>query len=133
MRFFNLAGVLQRARRSVSRAASVSSEDVKDATKLAETIRQLAVRVQELEAKQQPEGVEIVKDITGTTGAPVLQTFVHNLGVPVRWHVVFWSGSITVAPALAYSSTSDLNTLVLTSYSTGRVILRIEPSAYGYI
>lgn len=132
MRFFNLSGVLQRARRAVSRSASVSSEEVKDPQKLSEVIRLLSVRVQELEAKQVPDAVEIVKDITGTAGVPVVVSFTHNFGSQVRWYPVYWSSAITVAPALVYNTTSTPDMLVLTSYSAGRIILRIEPSQYGY-
>jgi hypothetical protein len=131
MRFFSLAGVLQRARRAVSRPSSVSADDVQDPVKLAEILRQLSLRVQELESKLPPEGVEFEKDITGTTGAGVNYSFVHNFGVPIRWYVVHWSGSATVSPALVYQSSSTANVLTLKSHSVGRVVLRIEPSQHG--
>lgn len=131
MRFFDVLGNLKKGRRSVSKPSSVSEQEVSDPVKLAEMLRQLSLRVQELEARLPQEAVEFERDITGTTAGGVVHRFDHNLGVPVRWYVVHWSGSAVVHPALVYSATSTDKSLVLTSYSAGRVVLRIEPSQNG--
>jgi hypothetical protein len=130
MKFFNLAGTLQRARRYLARSVSVSADDAKDPVKLAEILRQLSLRVQEVEARLPGEGIEFERTITGTTGAGVNHSFEHNLGVPVRWYVVHWSGSEVVSPALLYQTSSTSDVLVLKSHSAGRIVLRIEPSQH---
>lgn len=129
MRFYDVLGALKRGRSGISKPTSIA--DVTDPAKLTEMLRQLSLRVQELEAKSGQEAVEFERNVTGTTAAGVNHTFEHNLGCPVRWYVVHWSGSAVVHPALVYQTSSTANSLVLTSYSAGRLVLRIEPSQYG--
>lgn len=89
MRFVDVYGRLKNARRAVSRASSVSESDVDSPPKLAEIIRQLSARVQEMEAKNQAEAVEF--EVNVTAGTPVRLN--HNFGVPVRWYVTYWKSS----------------------------------------
>lgn len=131
MRWVNNRGDVGRGRRWPSKQASVSSEEVKDPTKLAEIIRQLSARVSELEARTGPESVEFEKDVTGTTVSPQSLSLAHGFGGPVRWFVTYWRGGITVSPAVAEQTTSTKDRLDLNVYSTGRIVIRIEPSQFG--
>lgn len=109
----------------------MSVEDVKDPVKLAETIRLLSIRVQELEARIPTEAVEFERNITGSAGVPVDHTFEHNLGTHVRWYVVYWNSTTNTVPVISYQATSTVNKLVLRSSQSGRIVLRLEPTQYG--
>jgi hypothetical protein len=133
VRFYDIGGRLGRDRRSVSRTASVSPEDVKDVTKLAEIIRQMSVRIQELEARLPPEAVEFEMDITGTASSPTDYSIHHNTGTPIRYYVTQWSNSSappSIAPAIVRQITSTLDRFDFKSHSEGRMVIRIEPSPY---
>lgn len=131
MKFIDVRNALGKARRYVSRPSSTSSEEVKDPVKLAEIIRQLSLRVSELEARSAPPWVEFEKDVTGTVGVPVTVNLDHNLGGPIRFYVTYWRSSATVAPTIVALTTSTNDRLVLRVHSTGRIVIRIEPSQYG--
>ena len=83
--------------------------------------------------EQVPEldlAIEFERDIVSGTD----YTFVHSLGVPVRWWVVDWGPSPggaapVIGPRLVKQTTSDTDTLILTANATGRVVVRVEPSA----
>lgn len=132
MRSVSVLGTVQKSRRTVSRAASVQDEEVKDPGKLAELLRGAMKRIADLEAKVPADAVEF-EVIVGAAAA--LTSMRHNLNGPVRWFVVNWTGSPTAtpvsAPALVVNSTSDNNTLVLKSYVAGQAIIRVERAQAG--
>lgn len=132
MRFVSVNGTVARLRRFVSRHSSVSAEEVKDPSKLAEIIRQLSVRVAELEAKVPPEGTEFEFTTIGTTISPETVRFYHGFSGPVRWYITHWAAAAGTAPDVVFDATnSDTNNLVLTSQSSGTLVVRIEPSQAG--
>ncbi len=128
MRFFNINGVLQKARRYVSGGSPVSPDDVKDAARLAEMLQDLQKRLTIAEARLPPEGVEFEVNV-GTIGAQTVIS--HNLNSSVRWYVVAWAGTGTAGHSLVQDTTSDLQKLVLRSYVAGRAIVRVEPAFAG--
>lgn len=131
MRFINVAGVVQRARRYVSRSGNVQDEDVKEPSKLAEVLRDILKRVTELEAHAPPEALEFEVDL-GSIGAQT--TLFHNFNSPIRWYVVTWcNGASTpvVGHSLVQDASSTSRALVLRSYVAGRAIVRIEPASAG--
>jgi hypothetical protein len=127
IRFFDRDGNLKTSRRGVSSLSSVTVEDVKDAGRLADTIRKLQHRVSDLEARMPPSAVEF-ECILPDGDYIRLQ---HNLGCPVRWYLTdnrFGQGSLWVPSELP----SDLNTLVL--YHEGGEcygVIRIEPAQHA--
>jgi hypothetical protein len=128
MKFINVNGVLQRARRFVSGGGQVQEDEVRDPQKLAEIIRQMQRRLSELESVTPPEGQEFEVNV-GSGGA--LTSIAHNVGGPVRWSVVCWTqvgGTAypVAAPALVQDVTSTSKTLVLRSYVAGKAIVRVE-------
>lgn len=133
MRFVDVLGNLQKARRFVSGASNVQDEEVKDPSKLAEIVRHVFKRLSDLEVATPQEAIEFELEV-GSIGQQV--TVSHNMNTQVRYYPVFWTktraGSYpTTAPILVAQETSDNNNLVLASYVAGRVILRIEPSFRG--
>ncbi len=122
--------LIAKARRGLSQAVSIQDEDIKEPTRLAETIRQMMLRVNKLEAQQVPEATEF-ELVVGTAGA--LSELPHNFNTAVRWWVTSWLQASGVAypvsgPSLAEDSTSTANTLFLRSYVAGRAVVRVEPS-----
>lgn len=131
MRFFNINGILAKARRRLSSSASVQDADVTDPQKLAEILRSTLLRLSELEAKSPPEWVEF-ETATSTGGALIRLN--HGFGSPVRWWATAWTRPVgggaypTTDHDLVQDALSDTNTLVLRSYTAGRVVIRIEPA-----
>ena len=91
MMFVNLRGVTDRARRFVSRAASIHDDDVKEPSRLADILRKVSGRVSDLEARTPPSATEFEVDLT--TGSPV--RLEHGFKGPVRWYVTSWKTSQT--------------------------------------
>lgn len=136
MRWVDLYGRVGRSRRKVSKHASVSSEEVKDPTKLAEIIRLMSARISELEANQPPEAVEFEFECTGSVGSPQDLKLNHNFGCPVRWYVTSWhepTAAGHVYPAIMEHATdgSNQDTLQLEIHSTGRIVVRVERAEFG--
>lgn len=139
MRFVSLVNsVVSRARSGVSQGLSfgdggkTSGDDAKpDATKLAEQVRQVMLRVNKLEAAASPEGVEFEVNCLDT-GA--LIELPHGFKTAaVRWTVVGWFSvlggvSPTGAPVLVYDGSSTTTSLFLRSYVAGRAVIRVERS-----
>jgi hypothetical protein len=97
MRFINVAGVIQKARRFVSASGGAQDDEVKDPTKLANIIRHVQRRISDVEARTPPEATEF--EVTcGDRGAQVRLS--HNVGGPVRYYVTSWTiGDRDTAPA----------------------------------
>lgn len=133
MRSIDLNGILQRARRFVSRPSSASAEEVKDPNKLAEIIRQLSLRVQELEARTPPEAIEIAMQVEGSPVITVDYRFTHGLGTNVRWYPVYWYTDRNHPIMFSQEEQAeDMNSVVLRAFCHGTVIMRFEPTSYTY-
>lgn len=133
MRFFDINGVMQKARRFVSGNANVQDEEVKNPVKLAEILRGVLRRLTDAEAAIPPESLEFEVEVST---AAALTTLSHNFNGPVRYWVTYWTadrtGSApTTAPILVVDITSDDNNLILKSYVAGRAIVRVEPAFRG--
>lgn len=120
-----MSGLLGKARRNVTQAASVSDE--KD---VVEQLRQTMLRLNKLEANTPPEAVEF-EVVVSTAGA--LVELVHNFNCPVRWYVVAWGaasggGLPAAGVSLVQDATSTVDTLFLRSYVAGKAVVRVEPS-----
>lgn len=131
MRFVNINGVLQKARRFISYGAgSIQEQDVKNPDKLSEILRKMSQRLSDVEAAVPPEAIEFEVNV-GIGGA--LTGIAHSFNGPVRWYVVAWIQAGTVAypvaaPALVQDATSTPKQLVLRSYVAGKAIVRVEPA-----
>lgn len=133
MRFVSLVnGVLGKSRRAVSQALSIGvgsgSEDKSDVStaQLAETLRQVMLRLNKLEAESNPPAVEF--EVTVASGGAVVELR-HELNGPVRWWVVKWMKTVSSAGHSLYEDpTSDQDTLRLKSFISGRAVIRIELS-----
>lgn len=133
MRFLDILGNLQKARRFVSGNANVQDEEVKDPVKLAEILRGILRRITDAEAAIPPEALEFEVEVS-TAGA--LTTLCHNFHAPVRYWVTYWTAlrdgtPAIAAPVLVSDITSDDDNLVLKSYVAGRAIVRVEPAFKG--
>jgi hypothetical protein len=98
-------------------------EHAQDPRRLAEVVMRILRDLASLRRRWWPEHIDYrdkVVDGTGTT----FYRFPHGFGGRVNYWPVRWSGA--AAPNLVYSSTSDDDTLVLTSTSAGTVTLRVE-------
>ncbi len=131
MRFVSLVNsVLAKARRGLSQSVSIQDHDIKDAGKLAETLRQMMTRVNKLESQAGPEATEFEVNVS-TSGA--LVELRHDFKCPVRWWVTAWLqtsgvGYPTSGPSLAEDSSSTATSLFLRSYVAGRAVVRVEPA-----
>ncbi len=132
MRFVGITNLVNRTRRFVSGTASVQDEEVKDASKLANILRQTLQRLTDLEARVPKEATEF--EVATLTGAATI-SLAHNYNGPVRWWVTAWTRPVsagaypTAAPILVQDASSDANTLVLQCSLAGRAVVRVEPSS----
>lgn len=125
IRFYNLNGVLQRARRFASKT---SEADDSDPQKLSELVKKLSDRIHELESKVPPDSVEFEVDVPNLAQKVYLR---HDFNCPVRWYVTAWRANGTVGGhSLCEDSESTENVLVIRSNQTGRAVIRIEPSQF---
>ncbi len=131
MRFIGITGVIAKAKRFVSTAESIFESDVQDDNKLVSLLRNVLLRVAEVESKIPPEGMEFE---VAVGDMEALVSFNHNLNCQVRWWVTCWTRPVsqgaypTAAPVLVQDASSTANTLVLRSSVIGRAVVRIEPS-----
>lgn len=93
MKFIDVSGVMQRARRYVSGSDNVQDEQVKDPVKLGEILRSIMRRVSAVEATVPPEPMEFEVNV-GSSGA--LTTLTHNFGQNVRYFVTDWRPTSSV-------------------------------------
>ena len=106
---------------------AVTEDDVQDPKKLSRLIGRLLLDTAALRRRFNPTRVDF-EDV------PVLNTglttsLAHGLNGRVRWSVVGWQCPTNVAPILREDTTlTDGNTLVLRSYVTGTVTIRLETS-----
>jgi hypothetical protein len=133
MRFFDVNGVLQKARRFVSGNGNVFDDDVKDQRKLAELLRSAFKRLTDIESTVGPEPTEFAVNVP--SGGLIVE-LAHNMNGPVRFFTTYWlhqdnSTSPIYGPALVVDSTSDDNTLRLRSYVAGRAVIRVEQAQSG--
>lgn len=94
-----------------------------DPKRISEVIMRLLRDVAALRRRWWPQCIDYrdkTVDATGTT----LYRFPHNFGGRVNFWIVRWSGA--AAPNLRYSTSSDDNTLVLTSTVAGTATIRVE-------
>lgn len=130
MRFVNVNGVLQKARRYVSGGGAVQEEEVKSPAKLAEILRQLQRRMADVEALTPPEPIEFEVNVAG---GGAITSILHGFNSAVRWFVVQWTqvggtaGPIR-GPQLVQDASSTSTTLSLRSYVPGKAIVRVEPA-----
>lgn len=130
MRYVDRDGLLAKARRYSNAVSSIYDESLKDTQKLGEILRGIVNRLTSVEARTPPEAVEIEKVVSA--GGAVTE-FTHNFKCPVRWYVVDWAKSSAATPTTApilvrNQDTSTEDVLVLSSYTAGKVVLRIEPA-----
>lgn len=131
MRFVNVNGVLQRARRFISAGpGNIQEEEVKNPSKLVEVLRGIQKRVSDIEVVLPPEGIEF--EVNVSSGGALVK-LAHNFNGPIRWYVVQWlqtggSAYPTSGPDLVHDASSDSRNLYLRSYIPGRAIIRVEQS-----
>ncbi len=108
--------------------AVVTTEDVKDPTKLAALLGWIVGVLSTLMARWYPRRIDFEDVTVGGAGATV--TLEHGFGGRVRWWVVDWidSGGGGTAYTLNKSTASTTNTLVLTSFTLGLATIRVEES-----
>lgn len=106
---------------------SVTEEDVKDSKKLARILERLLLDTATLRRRFNPTRVDFEDVPVSNTGAAT--QLAHGLNGRVRWSVVGWQCPTNVAPILREDTTlTDTSTLVLRSYVTGTVTVRVEAS-----
>lgn len=104
----------------------VTEDDVKDPSKLTQMLASLLKSVAELRRTWAPRRLDF-EDILTTTGPGVIR-LQHNFGGRVRWWPIDYriSGSAAAPILQRDSAKTDDNTLVLLSYSTGLISIRVE-------
>lgn len=121
--FIDSIGNLPKARRNVSGSSELSGSD-QSPERLLEVIRRLSDRVAELESNRSPDWIEFEYVGPGKT-----LVFQHNFGTPIRWYATRW---ISVnALVLREQSSSDENTLRISLFDSGHLVIRIEKSQFG--
>jgi hypothetical protein len=103
----------------------VTETDVQDPAKLARMIARVVGDVAALKRRFAPRRVDF-HDITTAAGGTAIR-LEHGLnGRVVWWPIDYQMTGATVAPILQRSSLTDASTLVLLSYTTGTVSIRVE-------
>ena len=131
MRFIGISGTLQKARRYVSGHSTVNDEETKNHSKLANILRSIMQRLSDLEARVPAQGIEFEVELLAA-GYVYLH---HNFNSPVRWWITAWTRPVSggtypvIAPIAVQDETSTGNILALQTFSEGRAIIRVEPSA----
>lgn len=123
-------GQMVRLDASTTTREAVTEEDVQDPAKLAELVQRVVRGLTELRQRFAPQTIDF-EDValTGSTGSPQNVRLEHRMGGRVRWYVVDWASSSTVAPVLRKSAQTDDDTLVLDALSTGTATIRVEAAA----
>lgn len=116
---------LRRERRVTKLGLSVSRDEAKDPSKLAEILRGI---IKALDEVDKDSFIEFEVDL-GTGGSLVYLE--HRFNGPVRYYVTDWgrigTGAYpTSAPVLVRDSSSTSSRLVLRSHVAGRAIIRVE-------
>ncbi len=102
----------------------VTEEQVTDVKRLSRLLNELRKDVMAQKRRWQPDFIEhedVAVDGTGTTK----YRFPHKLGKRVRWWPTDWTGATAGARFVKHAD-SDADTLVLVSYTAGKLTLRIE-------
>lgn len=131
MRYINLDGTLQKARRFVSGSTNIQQDEVKDPTRLAEVLRSVLKRLSDIEVTQPSEAMEFEVEVS-----PSAQCILnHNMHSGVRFYCVYWTHSSipgSANPTNTFSAWADpsstMDTLVLNCLTTGRAVIRVEPA-----
>lgn len=89
MRFFDVSGVLQKARRFVNGGTSIQDSELSKPDRMVSVLRELLTRTTNIEAKVPPDAVEFEVNLPGAGALINLQ---HNLGSPVRYYVTALCG-----------------------------------------
>lgn len=128
MQFFDARGVAQKGRRQVSgQSQLLGRSDVEsNPQRLVDVINALSKRVSELEARIPPEAIEFELDVTATNTYVV----VHGFPGSVRWYPTHWSQGVGVAEFVQVPNPTT-GQLSLYSASTGKAVIRVEPSQFG--
>lgn len=102
----------------------ITEEQVADPKRLSRLLNDLRTDTNAQKRRWQPSFIEhedVAVNGTGTTK----YRFPHKLGMRVRWWPVDWTGA-TAGPRLVKHADTDADTLVLVSYTSGTLTLRIE-------
>lgn len=111
----------------------ITPERLDDKPRVARWLTQLLRDVESLKRRWAPRRIDHEDRKVDATGGDGLNAtkfrFAHGFGGRVRWWVTDWQG--VAAPALVLDTATsgtgtDANTLVLRSYVTGTVTIRIE-------
>ncbi len=134
MVFLNRLGTLVKGRRTASQSASIHDDEVKTPSGIAAAIRDVMVRLSDLEAERPLDVMEFEKDLSA---AGAVTKLYHGFGTQaVRFWVTYWTrvpGAAypTTAPILVAQADSTENELSLKSYTAGRAIIRVERAQAG--
>lgn len=102
----------------------VTEEQLREPSRVSRLLMWLLKEVSTLRRRWAPRIVDHEDRTVDNTGTTAYR-FPHNFNTRVRWYVIDWSGA-TAGPRLVRSSSSDANTLVLVSYTSGVATIRIE-------
>lgn len=102
----------------------VTPDQIEDKERAARLLMQILKDVASLKRRFWPKRMTFESKAVDATGTTKYR-FKHGINARVRWWPVDWSGA-SAGPQLARHEDSDSNTLVLVSYASGTVALRIE-------
>lgn len=121
----NKAGLVVQLGSKPTPDETVDVEDVKDPHKLTRLLGRILLELSQLRRRFMPRHVDFEDLTLGATGNTSLQ---HNFSGRVRWWIVDYEiVGASGAPILAKNSTlTTANTLVLASYKTALVTVRVE-------
>jgi hypothetical protein len=118
------SGKIRQLDRPAQPEDQVTEEQVTDSKQLSRLLNELRSDTAKEQRRWQPNFVEhedVSVDGTGTTK----YRFTHKFGKRVRWWPTDWTGA-TAGARLVKHTDSDDDTLVLVSYTTGKLTVRIE-------
>lgn len=104
---------------------TITPDKAKDPQALARLLTKFFRIVLRLQKAWTPDRIDYQDIAVGFDGV-TLYNFAHNFGGRVRWWPVDWVGDTSAVPLLTKDASTTDSILVLRSYASGKVTVRVE-------
>lgn len=122
---FPIRGNVRQLDRATAPEEQITPEDVTDSARLVRIVMRILKDLAAVKRRWAPHHLDFEDQVFDATGTKKFR-LEHRLGGRVRYWIVDWSGS--AAPNLRKDTSTDGQTLVLTSTVAGTATVRVELS-----